>query len=128
MLWYAFPDGEAGVDHVGFLTRRHRFRKITIPTFEIRRLPIPRRNIGVRLSLLSTVKTSLRIWHLLENLKTANQKSDDVHLQLLQTFLAIKHRRIFNVHLHVDTEELRAQASDSMLGDMLPSQMQDFSA
>ena len=80
------------------------------------------------LSLLSTVKTSLRISHLLENLKTANQKSDDVHLQLLQTFLAIKHRRIFNVHLHVDTEELRAQASDSMLGNVLPSQMQDFSA
>jgi len=29
---------------------------------------------GVRLSLLSTVKTSLRISHLLDNLKTANQK------------------------------------------------------
>ena len=34
----------------------------------------PRCNIGVRLSFLSTVKTSLRISHLLENLKTANQK------------------------------------------------------
>ena len=42
--------------------------------------------------------------------------------------VAIKHRRIFNVHLHVDVEELRAQASDCMLGDLLPSQMQDFSA
>jgi len=45
-----------------------------IRTFEIRRLPIPRRIIGVRLSLVSTVKTSLQISHLLENLKTANQK------------------------------------------------------
>jgi len=33
-----------------------------------------------------------------------------------------------NVHLHVDIEELRAQASDFILGDLLPSQMQDFSA
>ena len=60
--------------------------------------------------------------------KNSESKSDDVHLQLLQTFLAIKHRRIFNVdviplRLHVDVEELRAQASDSMLGDLLPSQM-----
>ena len=39
------------------------------------RKPTPHRNIGVRLSLLSTVKTSLRISHLLENLKTANQKA-----------------------------------------------------
>jgi len=83
----------------------------------------PRRNIGVRLSLLSTVKTSLRISHLFEKLKTAN-----VHLKLLQTFLTIKQPRIFNVRLHVDVEELWAQASDSMLGDLLPSQMQDFSA
>jgi len=30
--------------------------------------------------------------------------------------------------LHVDVEELRAQASESMLGDLLRSQMQDFSA
>ena len=28
----------------------------------------------------------------------------------------------------VDVEKLRAQASDSMVGDVLPSQMQDFSA
>jgi len=28
-------------------------------------------------------------------------------LQLLQTFVPIKHRRIFNVHLHADVEELR---------------------
>jgi len=34
----------------------------------------PRRYIGVRLSLLRTVKTSLRISHLLENVKTANHK------------------------------------------------------
>jgi len=48
----------------------------------------------------------------------------------VQTFLAIKHRRIFNVHLHVhvDVEELRAQASDSMLGNVFPSQMQHFNA
>ena len=39
-----------------------------------------------------------------------------------------KHRRIFNVHLHVDVEELRARVSDSMFGDLVPSQMQDFSA
>ena len=38
--------------------RRHRFRKIPIATFKICRLPIPRHSIGVRLSLLSTVKTS----------------------------------------------------------------------
>jgi len=60
--------------------------------------------------------------------ENSESKSDDVHLQLLQTFLAIKHPRIFNVHRHVDVEELRVQASDSMLGDVLPSQMQDFSA
>jgi len=36
--------------------------------------PRRRPNTGVRLSLLNTVKTSLRISHLLENLKTANQK------------------------------------------------------
>jgi len=32
-----------------FLTRRYRFGKIPIPTFEIGRSPIPRRNIGVPL-------------------------------------------------------------------------------
>jgi len=58
--------------------------------------------------------------------ENSESKSDDVHLQLLQTFVATKHRRIFNIH--VDVEELRVQASDSMLGDLLPSQMQDFSA
>ena len=61
---------------VGFLTRRHRFRKIAypFPHSKFADYQSPRRNIGVRLSLLSTVKTSLRISHLLENLKTANQK------------------------------------------------------
>jgi len=54
--------------------------------------------------------------------ENSESKSDDMHLQLLQTFVAI------NVHLHADVEELRAQASDSMLGDLLPSQIQDFSA
>jgi len=83
--------------------------------------------LSLRLSLLSTVKTSLQISHLLENLKTANQK---VMMYICNHCKC--HHYIFNVHLDVDVdvdvEELRAQASDSMLGDLLISQMQDFSA
>jgi len=50
------------------------FVKYPFPHFKFADYQFPRRSIGVRLSLLSTVKTNLRISHLLENLKTANQK------------------------------------------------------
>ena len=50
------------------------FAKYPFPHSKFADYQSARRNIGVHLSLLSTVKTSLQISHLLENLKTANQK------------------------------------------------------
>ena len=50
------------------------FAKYPFPHSKFADYQSPCRNIWVRLSLLSTIKTSPRISHLLENLKTANQK------------------------------------------------------
>jgi len=83
-------------------TQTPNFAKYPFPHSKFADYQSPHRNIGVRLSLLSTVKTSANIAPVRET-ENSESNSDDAHLQLLQTFLAIKrhHHHQFIRHLPV---------------------------